>query len=423
MDDDMGFTEADAPLPPDAEHVAQPLEAPGMNPAEVDAYITELATKVNLLGMDLWRQSFPDPNDDEYYHNPKDLPIFWGIAPEDFDPRVMPDIVSRHRRAMILLHPDKHSSATLPLRKKLEGLCMLVNDAKDRVITYLQNMQQGSVRLPPKARGIYVQEVPEALQTFLAEWATLNTREWSTTCPTHIFLQTSDTAYLQMGRGGFGGGAKGAALPLEAARVFYEELLQPDDLPNDPKPLLLEMIHKYTLIAEGLPPEANPSFRREYATVMGLPFLPHGEFVHWLKENLVMAAAVLNIKVELTIVLYAEAWPVKWERALTFWDSKLISDPELSSLTCDMTFFSPPVKTFLKAGHSGIPLLKKVAAVRLSSHDEGRKEVDFRKFVGGGPHSSWHSSRWTSYRWTSRRTLSGTCADASRLWPEPTSFW
>ena len=72
--------------------------------------------------------------------------------------------------------------------------------------------------------------------------------------------------------------------------------------------------------------------------MIGLPFLPHGEFVHWLKENLVMAAAVLNIKVELTIVLYADAWPVTREIALTFWDPKLISDPELSSLTCDTTF-------------------------------------------------------------------------------------
>ena len=101
----------------------------------------------------------------------------------------------------------------------------------------------------------------------------------------------------------------GAALPLEAARAFYEELLQPDDLPEDPKPLLVEMIHKYTLMAENLPPELTPTFRKEYAVLIGLPFLPY-EFVHWLKENLVMAAAVLHIKIDITILLYAEAWPV-----------------------------------------------------------------------------------------------------------------
>jgi hypothetical protein len=137
--EEMGHGEADAPLPTDAEHVAQPVLPSDLNPADVDHYITEIATKVSLLGMDLWKQSFPTPDDDDYYHNPKDLPTFWGIAPEDFDPRVMPDIISRHRRAMILLHPDKHPNASLPLRKRLEGLCQLVNDAKDRVALYLQN--------------------------------------------------------------------------------------------------------------------------------------------------------------------------------------------------------------------------------------------------------------------------------------------
>jgi hypothetical protein len=62
-----------------------------------------------------------------------------------------------------------------------------------------------------------------------------------------------------------------------------------------------------------------------------------------------------------------------------------MSDPELSSLICDVSFFDPPAKTFLKAGHSGIPLLKKVAAVRLSSHDDGRKKEDHQKFVEWRP--------------------------------------
>ena len=121
---------------------------------------------------------------------------------------------------MILLHPDKHPNASLPLRKRLEGLCQLVNDAKDRVALYLQNMQQGSVRIPPRAKGIYYQEVPEALQTFLAGWGAANTKEWSNACPTHLFLQPSDTVYLQMGLGGFDQGIKGAALPFDAARTF-----------------------------------------------------------------------------------------------------------------------------------------------------------------------------------------------------------
>ena len=84
-DEEMGLGEADAPLPTDAEHVVQPVLPLDLNPVDVDHYITEIATKVNLLGMDLWKQSFPTPDDDDYYHNPKDLPTFWGIAPEDFN--------------------------------------------------------------------------------------------------------------------------------------------------------------------------------------------------------------------------------------------------------------------------------------------------------------------------------------------------
>jgi len=191
----LGHAEADGPLPKDAEHVAQPIPREVLNPDEVDDYLTNVATKVNLLGMDLWKQSFPDPNDEEYYHNPKDLPAFWGIAPEDFDPRVASDIISRHRRAMLILHPDKHPTASEPLKKRLEGLCMLVNDAKDRVEKYLQNMQQGSVRVPPKAKGIYFQEVPEPFQTFLARWAASNTKEYGPRRAQHTYSSKPATRH------------------------------------------------------------------------------------------------------------------------------------------------------------------------------------------------------------------------------------
>ena len=36
------------------------------------------------------------------------------------------------------------------------------------------------------------------------------------------------------------------------ARTFYEDIFQPDNLPHDPKELLLDILHRYTFQAEGL---------------------------------------------------------------------------------------------------------------------------------------------------------------------------
>ena len=63
---------------------------------------------------------------------------------------------------------------------------------------------------------------------------------------------------------------------MELAKEFYVDLLQPDNLPGKPKPLLVEILHKHTRMAEKLPPEGAPSFRKEYAALIGLPYLPHG---------------------------------------------------------------------------------------------------------------------------------------------------
>ena len=120
--------------------------------------------------------------------------------------------------------------------------------------------------------------------------------------------------------------------------------------------------------------------------VIGLPYLPPGEFVHWLKDNLLMAEACLQIRIELTSLLYAEAWPAAWKVALKWWGSKLLSEPELLPLTRDTTFFDPPIKTFLKTGSTGITLLKKVAALRLSGHEQReKKDASFRRFLQWRP--------------------------------------
>eukprot|EP00974_Lingulodinium_polyedra_P104616 10128778-Lingulodinium_polyedra.AAC.1 len=63
----------------------------------------------------------------------------------------------------------------------------------------------------------------------------------------HSSLQTSENLYQQLT------GPTNSPLGILQARSFYEELFQPDDLPRSPKDLLAEMIHRYTLLAAGLP--------------------------------------------------------------------------------------------------------------------------------------------------------------------------
>ena len=68
---DENIAADDATLPLAAEHVAQPLEAaplPPADPAEEDAYITEVCTRVNALGMDIWKSNnFPQEHMPDYY--------------------------------------------------------------------------------------------------------------------------------------------------------------------------------------------------------------------------------------------------------------------------------------------------------------------------------------------------------------------
>ena len=44
-------------------------------------------------------------------------------------------------------------------------------------------------------------------------------------------------------------------LPAICARQFYEELFRPDDFMDEPKELLVEILHKIVLQAEGQPLE------------------------------------------------------------------------------------------------------------------------------------------------------------------------
>ena len=79
----------------------------------------------------------------------------------------------------------------------------------------------------------------------------------------------------------------------------------------------------------------------------------------WLSNNLNMAKARMNIDISLHILLFSEAWPVSWQGALKFWDSKVMTDATLAPYLVETTFLTPPVKAFVKAGFGGIGILKK----------------------------------------------------------------
>eukprot|EP00969_Alexandrium_andersonii_P122507 5415719-Alexandrium_andersonii.AAC.1 len=72
-----------------AEHQGQapadaiPIPA-GNSQAEIDRCMVAVGTKVNLLGMNLWKcENMPVRGEGNYSANPGDLPEFWGIAPGD----------------------------------------------------------------------------------------------------------------------------------------------------------------------------------------------------------------------------------------------------------------------------------------------------------------------------------------------------
>ena len=146
------------------------------------------------------------------------------------------------------------------------------------------------------------------------------------------FLQTSDNMHTQYGEKGVEGRPHLKFLPPLAAREFYEELFSPDDLPNEPKRLLPEILQTYVGMAAGIqqPPDGSVNFRHG-VYVMGCPFLPNaGNFITWLREGLAQAREQLHINIDICVVLYSEAWPTSWEVALKFWDSKLVSDPVIA---------------------------------------------------------------------------------------------
>ena len=81
------------------------------------------------------------------------------------------------------------------------------------------------------------------------------------------------------------------------------------------------MIHRYTRMAEGLPPDEHQvQFRREYCIIIGLPYLPKdaADWLGWLQNNMVVLQEAMGICVDIFILLYAEAYPCSWGPTLQF---------------------------------------------------------------------------------------------------------
>ena len=123
------------------------------------------------------------------------------------------------------------------------------------------------------------------------------------------------------------------------AVFFYQQLFQPDDVEDNPKPLLIELICRYTLMAEGMSYEAAMAvdplpFRPAYVVIVGFPYLPSPAqvFLGWLADNLTQAKAQLNIHVDFFPVLYSEPFPQGWEFALNFWESQLLNHDSVGAL-------------------------------------------------------------------------------------------
>ena len=246
--------EGDGFLPDNAEHFAQP-RAPMPRPpapedgdptqAEIEAYLTECGMRVNALGMNIWNSDFPRKEYDDFYWNPRDLPMYWGIEPGELREGLRTDILKRYRKAMLILHPDRHVHAHEAARRGLEATAAMVSHARDLILEYLDLMREGRVRAPPKSQGVYIQELPEEFQDYLQNKAGNMMSQVGPGVKVHSFLQTSDCMYCQPPCDG------AEPLDLLAARDFYQELFTPDDLPLDPKQLLLEIVHRYTCMADG----------------------------------------------------------------------------------------------------------------------------------------------------------------------------
>ena len=84
-----------------------------------------------------------------------------------------------------------------------------------------------------------------------------------------------------------------------------------------------------------------------------------------------MVQTNLQVNVDICVLLYAEAWPCGWPETLQFWDSRILTSPDLQANIHTTTFFNPPVRAFLKAGFGGVAMLKKTCLMHITNRVTG----------------------------------------------------
>ena len=164
----------------------------------LEVWASALAQRINALGMNLWKQDFPSPERHrDYYTNSRDLPEFWGIAPGEMRPEHQPDIHRRWKKAMLIIHPDKHPGATVDELTWLRNYHHILQAAKESYDRYMEAMRQGQVRPARGARGIYFQETPYNFQKWVYDMAVGDIENGRRQGAVHSFLQTSDLLHSQ----------------------------------------------------------------------------------------------------------------------------------------------------------------------------------------------------------------------------------
>eukprot|EP00969_Alexandrium_andersonii_P150715 6664930-Alexandrium_andersonii.AAC.1 len=99
-----------------------------------------------------------------YTTDPGDLPEFWGIAKGEWNLQREVNVRHRYRKAALILHPDKHVLAPPAAQEGVKRLFAILQNAKDRADTYFGDMRMNRVRTTIDSKGVYFQELPNALQ-------------------------------------------------------------------------------------------------------------------------------------------------------------------------------------------------------------------------------------------------------------------
>ena len=132
--------------------------------------------------------------------------------------------------------------------------------ARDGMILRLDHLKTGKTQAPRKHQGIYFLEFPRDFQYVVLCEVRPVMDIIALAVPIAPFLQTSEVVYQQWHSDDPGLDN----LQVSSAREFYRQLFEPPDMHGD-KPCLVQLLHTFTLLAEGLDApdmDATVAFRR-----------------------------------------------------------------------------------------------------------------------------------------------------------------